>query len=84
MHVYNFNADQYEKYKERAKELKEELKYINSILDDESKLEQFIIDQLEEGKKKWGSPRRSKIVKESDDTNSFTLFKSTSIFIIKN
>lgn len=66
MHVYNFNEDSYNKYKEERTKLKEELDRVNEILQDENKLEQFIIDQLEEGKKKWGHPRKSKVVKEND------------------
>lgn len=69
MRVYNFNEDSYNKYKEDAVNLDEELKKINDILKDDSKLEEFIIKQLEEGKKKWGRPRMSKVVKEDDKNN---------------
>ena len=69
MHVYNFNEDSYNKYKEERVKLKEEVDRINKILQDEDTLEQFIIDQLEEGKKKWGRPRKSKVIKENDKNN---------------
>mgnify|MGYP004545279593 FL=1 len=69
MHVYNFNEDSYNNYVQDSSKIQDELDKINEILQDEDKLEQFIIDQLEEGKKKWGRPRMSKIVKESDKNN---------------
>lgn len=67
MRVYNFNEDSYNSYKEDKVKIQEELDYINEILQDDNKLEEFIINQLKEGKKKWGSPRKSKIVKEDDE-----------------
>ena len=69
MHVYNFNKDSYERFKEEKKKLKEEIKKVNDILEDEDKLKEFIINQLEEGKKKYGRPRMSKVVKENDKNN---------------
>lgn len=64
MHVYNFNADSYERYKKDKEDLKEEIEKTNEILLHDDKIDQFIIDQLEEGKKKYGHPRKSKIIKE--------------------
>lgn len=66
MHVYNFNKDSYEKYKEEKKKIKQEHSETMEILYDENKLESYIIKQLEEGKKKYGHPRKSMIVKETD------------------
>jgi DNA gyrase subunit A len=67
MRVYNFNADSYNRYKEDKKKLDEELKYIQTTLKHSNKIDEFIISQLEEGIKKWGHSRKSKIVKEKDD-----------------
>ena len=64
MRVYNFNADSYQRYKEEKKKLDEELKYIKETLKHSDKIDEFIINQLEEGIKKWGRPRKSKVVKE--------------------
>lgn len=64
MRVYNFNEEYYKKYKAEEKELKKEIKRINSVLDDEKKIDEFIINQLEEGIKKYGRPRQSKIIRE--------------------
>ena len=66
MHVYNFNKDAYDRYLEDEKTLDAEVEKINDILSDDEKIDEFIIDQLKEGKKKWGRPRMSKIVKETD------------------
>ena len=67
MKVYNFNEDSYNSYKEDSLKLEEELNTINEILQDDNKLEEFVINQLKEGKKKWGRPRKSKVVKEDDE-----------------
>lgn len=69
MHVYNFNEDSYNKYKEEEKELKKDIDEINDILEDDKKIDEFIIKQLEAGKKKWGRERLSRVVKESDDVD---------------
>lgn len=69
MHVYNFNEDSYNRYKEEGMKIKEEVDEVNELLKSDENICQFIIKQLEEGKKKYGRPRMSKIVKEdnSDD-----------------
>ena len=64
MRVYNFNEDYYKKYKQEEKDLKAEIKKINNILDHDSKIDDFIIGQLEEGIKKYGRPRKSKVIRE--------------------
>lgn len=69
MHVYNFNKDSYNRYKEAKESLKKEINDVNELLTHDDKLGEFIIAQLEEGKKKYGGPRRSKVVKEDDKNN---------------
>lgn len=65
MHVYQFNKDQHDKYVEVGKKLKDDIKYILEMLEDgDDKIKDYVIDQLKEGKKKYGGPRRSKIIKE--------------------
>ena len=66
MHVYNFNSDSYEGYKADKKKLDEEIKDIKDTLKHSDKIDEFIISQLEEGIKKWGRPRKSKVVKENN------------------
>lgn len=70
MKVYNFNEDSYLRYQEESIKINNELDSINDLLSDDKKLENFIIDQLKEGKKKWGRPRMSKIIKEDDDLDN--------------
>lgn len=72
MHVYNFNKDSYDKYKEDREKILKDITEVDSILQSDSKIVDFIIKQLEEGKKKWGRPRMSKIVKENDKDNENT------------
>lgn len=66
MRVSNFNKDQYKKYKEEKSSLEKDADEIKKLIRDESKLKKFVISQLEEGKKKYGRPRMSKVVKEND------------------
>lgn len=68
MRVYAFNKDAYEGYKSRKLELIEEIKMLEEILDDDKKIDETIISQLEEGIKLFGSKRKSKIIKESEMT----------------
>ena len=69
MHIYQFNKDIYAKFKEEKKSLADELKKIESILSSDKNIDAFIIDQLNEGIKKYGRPRKSKVVKEDDSGN---------------
>lgn len=69
MRVRNFNVESYNKYLKNRDEVAEEIKKIEGMITDEEKLEEFIISQLEEGKKKYGRPRKSKVVKENDKNN---------------
>ena len=69
MRVYNFNQDSYNNFKEEKVKLKEEVKRINGILNDDAKIEDYIIDELKEGKRKYGRARMSKVVKENDKHN---------------
>ena len=63
MKVYQFNKDQRQKFIERAEELKKEVEKIEYFLDSDKHIDEFIIAQLEEGIKKYGTPRKSKVVK---------------------
>ena len=67
MRVYNFNQDSYNRYKEEYDKLKKEKKEIKEALNNDDKIKEFIIKQLEEGIKKYGRPRKSKVIKENND-----------------
>ena len=63
MKVYQFNKDQRQKFIERAEELKKEVEKIEHYLKTDKNIDEFIIEQLEDGIKKYGKPRVSKVVK---------------------
>lgn len=67
MRLYHFNKDTYARYKEEKIQLAEDVNRITKTLDDESLIDEFIINQLEEGIKKYGRPRQSMIVKDDDE-----------------
>lgn len=71
MKVHRFSKDSYKHFKEEKIRIKEELKEIEEILSDDKKIDAYIIKQLEEGIKKYGRPRMSKIVKVNDSTNKY-------------
>lgn len=73
MRIYAFSKEAYEGYKLRKEQLISEVQRLESILDDDSKIDDIIIEQLKEGIKLFGSPRKSKIIrdekKEISDTD---------------
>ena len=73
MRIYAFSREAYEGYKLREVQLAKEVIRLESILDDDSKIDEIIIDQLKEGIKLFGSNRKSKIIrdekKEISDTD---------------
>ena len=66
MRVYQFNKDQRQKFIDRAEEIKKELDDIKYYLESDKHIDEFIVKQLEDGIKKYGSPRKSKIIKIND------------------
>ena len=66
MSIHAFTKSAYRKYQQRKVELIDEIAKFESILDDDSKIDDIIIEQLKEGIKLFGHPRRSKIVNDDD------------------
>ena len=66
MHLYEFNKDAHDSYVKRKQLLIEEIKILEDTLDNDDKIDEIIINQLEEGIKLFGSKRKSKIVKDTD------------------
>lgn len=64
MRMTSFNKDRYAEYKERDKELQSEIKKIEKILESDHEIDKIIIEQLEEGIRLFGYPRKSKVYKE--------------------
>ena len=69
MKVYQFTEESYNRFVEDRDKLKEELKFINGILENDDNIHEYIINQLKEGKKKWGRPRMSNIIQDNDDSD---------------
>lgn len=65
MRVYAFSKEAYQGYKDKKVSLEEEIKLIESVLDNDEKIDEVIIEQLKEGIKLFGSPRKSKVVVEN-------------------
>ena len=61
--IYQFNKDSYSRFKEDKKKLKAEIDRIEKLITYDEEIDKLIIEQMEEGIKKYGRPRRSRILK---------------------
>lgn len=62
LRMYQLTLNEYDKTKEAIEGLKEEIDYINGVVDDPDKIKEVIIDEIKTIKSKYGQPRRSKIL----------------------
>lgn len=67
MRLSQFNKDRTLEYEEVLKECTKEIKRLNKILTDDKHIDELMIEQLEEGIKKYGVPRRSRIIRLDDE-----------------
>lgn len=67
--IYQMNANSKDKIIKETKEIEKQIKEVDGIIDDSDKLKEFVINQLEEGKKKWGHKRKSRIIKDTIDVD---------------
>ena len=67
MRLSQFNKETYDRYKELKKSCEEDLTRIREILSSDNKIDEIIIEQMEEGIKKYGHPRRSKIISLNEE-----------------
>lgn len=67
MQIHAFNRSAYRKYQQKKNDLIEEIHHLETVLDDDSLIDKIIIDELKEGIKLFGRPRKSKIVTEEMD-----------------
>ena len=65
MRMTAFSKEAYQGYLNKRDELTKEISMLEEILDNDAKIDDVIIDQLKEGIKLFGSPRKSKIVKDN-------------------
>ena len=69
MRLYHFNKDTYARYKEEKKKLKEDVDRITKTLNSDKLIDEFIIKQLEEGIKRYGRPRKSRVIRDEKDVS---------------
>lgn len=69
MRISQFNKDRMEEYKQTKKDCKKQIKEITEILTNDEKLDDVIIHQLEEGIEKYGSPRKSRIIRLDEEVD---------------
>lgn len=67
MRIYAFSKESYQGYKDKKEELIKEISRLEDILDNDEKIDNIIIEQLKEGIKLFGSPRKSKVVKDDNE-----------------
>ena len=65
--MYQLTHEEYVKTKKKIEETQEEIDRISDIVSDPVKINQCIIDEIKEIKKKYGYPRRSKILGLKND-----------------
>ena len=66
MRVYEFSKESYQKFLDRRAELKKEIAESEKIISNPKLIDKIIVEELEEGIKLFGSPRRSKIIYDKD------------------
>lgn len=62
MSLSSFSKDAHQEYLQKREEIKKDKEYIYNILSNEYEIEQIIISELEDGIKKYGGPRKSKLI----------------------
>lgn len=67
--IININEEWISKKISAIDKIEEEIKYINSIINDKQAIDNIIIEQLEYAKKKYGQPRYTKLIEDHDITN---------------
>ena len=66
--VSAFTKDARESYKQKRADLKKQIKELEAIAEDESSIDRIIKEQMEEGKKLFGGPRRSRLVSDEEES----------------
>lgn len=69
MRISAFTKEAYDGYKKRKDELISEINKLEYILDHDENIDDIIVDQLKEGIKLFGSPRKSNIVRDDQDVD---------------
>lgn len=67
MRTSDFVKDKYKEYEEKDKDLTEKIKKVEKVLDFDHEVDKIIIKQLEDGIRKYGGPRLSRVIKEGEE-----------------
>jgi len=67
LHLYRLTAGEYQKTLEKIEEIKKEIEEVREIVETPEKIRDIIIGELESIKKKYGEPRRSKILNKKTE-----------------
>lgn len=67
MKISAFTKEAYNGYKQKKIDLKNEIDSLEHILDNDEQIDDIIINQLKEGIKLFGSPRKSAIVRDDEE-----------------
>lgn len=70
LRMYQLTSDEYDKTIEEMNNIEKEIKEIQNIIHDPNKVIDKIIEEIKEIKKKYGYPRRSRILNNIDETKS--------------
>ena len=65
MKMHQFNKDQYAKFKQEKIDIQKCIETYENYLNNDDDIDEYIIAELEEGIKLFGTPRKSKIVKKN-------------------
>lgn len=65
MKMHQFNKDQYAKFKQEKIDIQKRIETYENYLNNDDDIDEYIIAELEEGIKLFGTPRKSKIVKKN-------------------
>lgn len=65
MKMHQFNKDQYAKFKQEKIDIQKRIETYENYLNNDDDIDDYIIAELEEGIKLFGTPRKSKIVKKN-------------------
>ena len=68
MRMHEFTKEAHALYRQKKIDLTEELDKINDVLNNPSKIDDIIINELTDGIKKFGTARKSKIISLTEDT----------------
>lgn len=62
MSLSSFTKSAYDSYKQKKKDLKEEIAHLENLIDNTDSVDRIIIEELEDGIKRFGVPRKSPII----------------------